>query len=377
MSSVAGTTRSPSRSLTYPLILALSALDAAAYSVVAPVLPAIARESGAGPALIGALSATFPIGILVGFPLAGRWIQRRNAESLLPISALVVAAGASPFVFTDVLPAYFLGRLVMGLGSGGLWMGVTYTTLERWPGMEYLCMSRVFAAYSAGALLGPALGALGGVRTPFAAYAGLALLGAVVAPAMGGPAVRRSFHADRSALRAPGFALASVGIAFAVLALGVVDGVLPLHLGTELTQRGIAILFVGVAIIHAGGATLAGHLGPGRALVGGAAFVVAGVATAGAVDDPWIWFAALGVAGIGVGFGETGSVGLLLRAVPLDRSVTAMVVWSQIGILGYVAGPLAGGAAAEILGFSWVGLVPLLGAALLVAVSRSSTRSTT
>jgi MFS family permease len=309
---------------------------------------------------------------LIGFPIAGRWIQRRNAESLLPISALVVAAGASPFVFTDALPAYFLGRLVMGLGSGGLWMGVTYTTLERWPGMEYVCMSRVFAAYSAGALLGPALGGLGGLRAPFAAYAGLALLGAAVAPMMGGPPARRSFHADRSALRAPGFALASVGIAFAVLALGVIDGVLPLHLGTELTQRGIAILFVGVAIIHAGGATLASHLGPGAALVGGAAFVVAGVATAGAVDDPWIWFTALALAGIGVGLGEIGSVGLLLRVVPPDRSITAMVVWSQVGIVGYVAGPLAGGAVAEVLGFAWVGLVPLLGATFLLAAWRSS-----
>jgi MFS family permease len=374
VSSVAGTTRSPSRSFAYPLILALSALDAAAYSVIAPVLPAISSSTNAGPALIGALSATFPIGILVGFPLAGRWIQRRNAESLLPVSALIVAVGAAPFVVTDALPAYFLGRLVMGLGSGGLWMGVTYTTLERWPGMEYLCMSRVFAAYSAGALLGPALGALGGVRAPFAAYAGLALLGAVVAPIIGSPTARRPFRADRSALRAPGFALASIGIAFAVLALGIVDGVLPLHLGTELTQRGIAILFVAVAVIHAAGATVAGLLGPGRALVGGAALVVAGIATAGAVDDPWIWFAALSIAGIGVGFGETGSVGLLLGAVPPDRSITAMVVWSQIGIVGYVAGPLAGGGVAEVIGFSWVGLVPLLGAILLVAVWRVSRR---
>ena len=375
MSRLAGAARSPSGTFAYPLVLALSALDAAAYSVIAPVLPQISASMDAGPTTIGILSATFPVGILIGFPVAGRWVQRRNAESLLPVSALLVTAGAMAFVTTDSLAAYFIGRLVMGLGSGGLWIGVTYTTLERWPGMEYVCMSRVFAAYSAGALLGPALGALGGVRAPFAAYAALALLGAIVAPLAGAPDVRRPFRADRSALREPGFALASAGIAFAVLALGVVDGVLPLHLGSKLGQRGIAVLFLGVAVIHAAGATLAGRLTPGRALTGSAALVVGGVAVTGAVDAPWIWFAALAIAGIGVGFGETGSVGLLLGAVSPERSVTAMVVWSQLGIVGYVVGPLLGGVVAEVFGFAYIGLVPLLGAAVLAAVWRAGRRS--
>lgn len=370
MSRAAGATRSPSRSRAYPVILALSALDAAGYSVIAPVLPAIARHTGAGPASIGALAATFPLGVIIGYPFAAGWIKRRSAESLLPASALVVAAGALPFMLSDELGLYFLGRLVMGLGSGGLWMGIAYSTLERWPGCEYVCMSRVFAAYSAGALLGPAFGAIGGIRAPFAAYLGIALLGAVAVFAMEPPGSRRTFRADRSALRSPGFAVATAGIAFAVLALGVVDGVLPLHLGTGLAQRGIAALFIGVAVIHAAGATLAARFPPRRALGLSALLVVAGVAVAGASDTALAWFASLAVAGVGVGFGETGSVGILLGSVPAERGVTAMVVWSQVGIVGYLAGPLAGGLVAETLGFAWIGLVPLASAVVLVALLR-------
>jgi MFS family permease len=56
----------------------------------------------------------------------------------------------------------FAARALMGLGSGGLWIGVSFATPAYWPGQQYLCMSRIYAAYSAGALLGPALGALGG-----------------------------------------------------------------------------------------------------------------------------------------------------------------------------------------------------------------------
>ena len=46
-------------------------------------------------------------------------------------------------------------------GMLGIWIGVTFDTLARWPGQEYLCMSRIFAAYSAGGLIGPTLGAIG------------------------------------------------------------------------------------------------------------------------------------------------------------------------------------------------------------------------
>ena len=56
---------------------------------------------------------------------------------------------------------------------------------------------------------------------------------------------------------------------------------------------------------------------------------------------------ALFLAAVGIGLGNTGSLGLLVEAVPVDRIVTAMVVWSQIGIIGYLLGPLAGGIVAD------------------------------
>lgn len=49
---------------------------------------------------------------------------------------------------------------------------------------------------------------------------------------------------------------------------------------------------------------------------------------------------------------------MLVDAVPVERIVAAMVVWSQIGIAGYLVGPLLGGAVADALGFAYLGLVP-------------------
>ena len=143
----------------YPLLLALGALDAAGYSVIVPVAPSIAEATGAGPATVGLLVASFPAGMVAGFALAGWLVRRNGARALLAGSLALVALGALGFVLGDSLAVYFPSRLLMGGGSGGIWIGVTFDTLERWPGQEYLCMSRVFAAYSAGGLIGPALAA--------------------------------------------------------------------------------------------------------------------------------------------------------------------------------------------------------------------------
>jgi hypothetical protein len=97
-------------------------------------------------------------------------------------------------------------------------------------------MSRVFAAYSVGGLLGPALGAFGGVHGPFLAYLVMIVLALPVVQVVEPPRARREFAADRTALRTRPFWIASGAILFAVLALGVLEGVLPLHLAERLTQ---------------------------------------------------------------------------------------------------------------------------------------------
>jgi MFS family permease len=84
----------------------------------------------------------------------------------------------------------------------------------------------------------------------------------------------------------------------------------------------------------------------------------------------WIASGAILFASLGIGLGNTGSLGLLVDAVPVDRIVTAMVVWSQIGILGYLLGPLTGGIVAEGPGYGYVWLVPAAAALLVLALTR-------
>ena len=365
MSTPARTGRRPHLAL-----LGLGALDAAGYSVIVPVTPAIAATTGAGPALIGALVASFPAAMLVGYSVAGQAVRRRRPTVVLAGALALLALGSLGFVLGTGLPAYFAARLVMGLGSGGLWIAVTFATLERFPGREYQGMSRLYAAYSVGGLVGPALGAIGGVRGPFLAYLALVLLPLPLVVAVGTPPRRRQFEPDRGVLRLPGFWLACAGVLFAILALGMVEGVLPLHVAGRLDQAQIGWLYVGLALLLAVSAVVAGRLAPRRAVAASVALVLAGVAMAGLSGTVPLFVVGLALAGVGMGMGETGSTGVLLEAVAPERIVTAMVLWSAIGVAGYLAGPAVGGAVAEALGFQAVVLVPLAAAVPLLAAFR-------
>ncbi|WP_328361665.1 MFS transporter [Streptomyces sp. NBC_00445] len=360
--------RAPIRSgAVYALLLGLGALDAAGYSLIAPVLPGLAAQTGAGATAMGMLVAMFPLGMVAGFALGGVVVQRSSPAQLVLVGLLLVAAGSLGFVFGTGLAVFAVSRLVMGLGSGCLWLGITFATLAAWPGQEYVCMSRIYAAYSAGGLLGPLLGAIQGVRGPFAAYLALVLLAVAPVLTLRLPASTGAFTTDRRALRSPGFRAAGVGIAFAVMSLGTLEGVLPLHFGTRLGQSQIGAMYAATSVLVAVAGVVAARWQPRRVLLASTVLVVAGFAAAGASSAVPVWIAALAIAGAGIGLANTGATGVLLDAVPAQRIVTAMVLWSQIGILGYLLAPLLGGPVADAFGYGAVAAVVALMATGLVA----------
>jgi MFS family permease len=93
-------------------------------------------------------------------------------------------------------------------------------------------------------------------------------------------------------------------------------------------------------------------------------------------SDVPLWLLAVLLAAIGIGLANTGSLGLLVEAVPVERIVTAMVVWSQVGIVGYLLGPLAGGLVADGPGYAYVGLVPAAAGLLVLLLLRGRSTPT-
>ena len=348
-------------------LLGLAALDAAGYSMIAPVVPAIARTTGSGPALMGALVTSFAVGQLVGYPLAGRWIRRRHAVVVLAAALVLMAVGDLGFILSNSLPVYFASRCLQGIGAGGLWMGVTFSVLERFPDNPYPRLSAVLAAYSVGGIAGSALGGVGGIHGPFATHLALVAVGAAAVFVIGAPAVPATFGSDRTVVREPGFLLASAGIFLVAVSLGTLEGPLALHFGQRLSQGRISALYVGISLLVGISAAGAGRVRPRPALAVGAALLTFAVPLAAATSTVVIWIVAAALFGLGFGIAETGALGVLLDTVGTTRIVLAMVVWSQLWGVGYLVGPAVGGGLAQVLGYPAIGLVSAVAALLTLA----------
>jgi MFS family permease len=361
--------------LAYGVLLAVGIVDAIGYGIIGPIVPAISDATGGGPAVMGALVAMFGIGMVIGFWFAGRGVQRTSPMAVIVASLLLSAVGAAGFLLAPSLPIYFAARFLMGFAAGGLWLGGAFAAMERWPGDEYRRLSGLMAVYSAGAIAGPALAGVGGIRGPFALYIGLVVLVTLLLPLLGAPHVHApAFRSDRAVLRNPSFGVSTAAVTLVAVTIATFDGVLPLHFDERLGQSGIAALYACAGIVIAFATVLAARLEMRRAVVAGTILIVAGLSLAGATGELWWWVIAVALAAIGFGFDQTGSLGFLLDAVGPERMILAMVVWSQVFAIGYLVGPLLGGLVAETLGYGALVLVPLVFALAVFATLARATR---
>ena len=336
--------------------------------MISPVLPEIGERTSTGPGVAGALVACFALGQLAGYPLAASLAARRGATWILVGALALLLVGDAGFVLGDGLGTWFPARVVQGVGAAGLWIGVTFAVLERWPDNAYVRITGLLSAYAAGSILGPAIGAVEGIRWPFVLHAVLTLAAFLPLLALRSPGVPARFGTDRSVLRTRAFAIASAGIVLISLAIGTIDGPLPLHLGERLDQAEIAALYVLTAVVVAVGAAAAGRMRPAIALGAAAVLAPLGIGLVGITETVAPWAIGLVVAGLAFGVGEAGALGFLLSTAGRERIVTAWVIWSQLWAIGYLTGPAVAGLAAEAFGYATLGAVPLAGS-LLVAMA--------
>lgn len=372
MRAAAPTLGAPSspRALAYLVLLGLGALDSAGYGIIVPVVPEIARHEDVGGAVTGALVASFGLGQLAGYAVAAVLLARRGAVSALAGGLGLMVLGDLGFLTGGGLLADFAARILQGVGAGGVWMGLTFAVMERWPGRDFERLVGLLSSYSVGAVAGPLLGSIGGVRGPFAAHLLLVLAGLLAVPLLGKP-VRPLADATRSSASgtwSPMLVVAAVSIFGVAADFATMESALPIHLASLLSQGGIGALYAGGALLVTVGATASPRLPHRISLALGLGLALVGIATVGLTSDVASWVAGFAVAGLGFGFAQAGSLGDLLRSVGAAKPTVAMMIWSQFFALGYLLGPVVSGAVVSAGGFGAVGLVPLV---VLIVVAGS------
>jgi MFS family permease len=263
---------------TLVLVSAIVCFETILFAFLAPLLPDLADRFSLSKSSAGLLVACYPAGALLGAVPSGLVAARIGAKATALSGLLLLGAASAAFGVAPNAALLFAARIAQGAGCALAWTGGFAWLLARTPRERRGAVIGVaLAAAVAGALLGPAVGALAsaaGMKPVFVGLAvpafALALWGAAI-PA--GP-VQELFspHTLRQALSQRSLLAAALLIALAGFVLGVISVLAPLRLerlGWSATAIG-AVFLLAAAVNAAANPVLgrwadrAGRLAPLR-----------------------------------------------------------------------------------------------------------------
>ena len=155
-------------------------LHAADSMLVATMIPAIVADIG-GQAMVGWSIARYEIGSIVAGAASGVLALRFGVRMPMGFAALLFAAGCAISAFAPVMWVLLVGRLLQGLGGGGL-VAVSFVAAGVLfpPRLMPRALAAVSLLWGSSAFLGPLIGGLfvefSSWRNGFVFFAGQALL---------------------------------------------------------------------------------------------------------------------------------------------------------------------------------------------------------
>jgi predicted MFS family arabinose efflux permease len=350
-------------------------------------IPAVQHRIGLSAAELGVALFGLGFGSLLSMPLTGVLIARHGSRPVLRGAALLFAISIALPPLAWNLPALWLALTLFGAAAGALDVAMNShgVTVEHVYGRPIL--SSFHAAFSAGALLGAALGALAAglgidARVHLAAIAGLVLIAALASgrallPAdedSGAAGQRLTLHVPRQ--------LVVVGIVafLCLLAEGAASDwsavylAGPLGSSPDVAAAGFAGFAAAMMLARLAGDRLGATLGEVALVRAGALLGTGGMAIgllAGNAPTAIAAFACLGA-------GLAGIVPVVFRAAATHPDVPAgigLAAISTAGYTGFLLGPPVIGAAASATSLPRaLGLIVLATAAIAALAGRIPVR---
>jgi MFS family permease len=367
------------------------------FGLIAPILPLYARSFGVSYDAASLLISTFAFARLVFDPVAGPVVDRYGERLCAMTGVMFVGVSSALAGIARSFPLVVLFRGAGGLGSS-LFFAALYSHLLKVVPSNRMgrTMSVFYGALNVGIIAGGPIGGVvaqvWGLRSPLFLYSGLCLLSGLLymrymtdskgreagEPAAGSaPSGPRGWRGTRSRvlalLRNPTFLTVLVlNMAFYWVVAGGYDTLVPLFgregLGMSTVEVGgvfaIAVAAEFVVLYPAGSAS--DRIGRKRVLLpalAGLAIMMAAVGWAGSAVALGIL---MGLVGLTSGSAASGPAAMLADVAPEGGSGTAVGVFRFFGDLGFVLGPLVGGAAASAFGFK--GAFALTAAPVVVAL---------
>ena len=384
---------SPERRQTLLWMCALIAANQLGFGIIIPATPLYAQEFGVTETAVGLTIGVYGLARFVVNVPAGRFADHRGRRPLLALGGLTTVAGNALCAGAPDYSTFLTARFVAGAGAamvltGGQAVLADISQPENRGRVMSIYQGVFLFAVGMGPLPGGVIAGRLGLAAPFVVNAGLAGLVAVLAwfrvpethafrPQSSEPGatplpVRAQLRLFRTI---PGFGLIGM-VSFAVFfaRTGALFNVVPLdaasrlRLGPDRIGLGLGtISVVGLLLAYPSGA-LVDRFGR-KAVIVPATLLTAASMLLFAVVPTWSWFllacllwaAATGVSG-------AAPAAYAADVAPAGRTAAALGTYRMMADAGYVAGPLALGALADLLSPA----AALAAAAILVAAAGSA-----
>jgi len=154
-------------------------VDMLGFGLILPLLPYIASNWGASPAMIGLIGAAYPLGQFLGAPLIGRFSDRFGRKPLLLISIAGTFLSLIMLGFARSIAIIMISRFLDGVTGGNITVAQAYIADVTDDKSRAKGMGMIGAAFGLGFILGPASGGLlsqWGYAVPAFVSAGLSLI---------------------------------------------------------------------------------------------------------------------------------------------------------------------------------------------------------
>lgn len=381
-----------------PILTAVSFTVALGYGIVAPAIPAFARQFGVSTAAAASVISAFALMRVVGALPAGRLMDRFGGKTIMAAGIVVVAVSSLLAGFSRSFEQLLILRGSGGLGSAMYTVSAQALLLGEVPGRQRGQASGVFSAgFLLGGIGGPAVGGLiaaWSLRAPFIIYGCLLAVPAVITvvavrdtrprPAVSGkpedPPLTKSAHHER---RGRAYLAAASGtFADGFAALGMRSAIVPLFVREILHRSPLCtgIGFLLFAVLNATalfpGGRAADRLGRRPVIIAGCVTAAAGMMVLALLPTLAGCLAGLAITGLGSGLldvAPAAMIGDLMRG-PGGMQVAS---YQMAGDAGSVTGPIAAGLLVDSASYEaafGLGAAVLAVAGLLV-VSAPETRT--
>jgi DHA1 family multidrug resistance protein-like MFS transporter len=366
------------------VLTAVSFTVALGYGIVAPAIPAFARQFGVSTAAAASVISAFALMRVLGALPAGRLVDRFGEHRVMAAGIAVVAVSSLLAGFSQSFGQLIVLRGVGGLGSAMFGVSSQTLLLASVPAEQ---RGRASGLYSGGFLLGgisgPAVGGLvaaWSLRAPFLIYGGLLVIPAAIAafgfrdaPGQRAAETRpaRQFAAIAAALRSSAFrAAASANLADGFAAVGVRSAIVPLfvrdvlHRSAVWTGAGFLVFAALNAAMLVPAGRVADAAGRRPVIIAGCAVSACGMAMLALLPGVGGYLAGLAVAGLGSGLLDVAPAAMIGDIMP-TRAGSMVASYQMIGDAGVVTGPVVAGFLVDT--FSYTAAFGMAAAALGLA----------